>query len=86
MEIEYRCPTHGVVHLAPSIDGEELPLTCPMTIRRKVGDEVEVSTCGLPAERHPRVGVNPGSVPRSPVTTHEVCDEQGLSDGETHGP
>jgi hypothetical protein len=48
MEIEYRCPTHGVVHLPPTIDGEELPRTCPMTIRRKVDGTVEVSTCGLP--------------------------------------
>ena len=48
MEIEYRCPTHGVVHVPPSVDGEELPHTCPMIIRRRVGTEIEVSTCGLP--------------------------------------
>jgi hypothetical protein len=48
VEIEYRCPTHGVVHVTPSLDGEDVPRTCPMTIRRRVGGEVEVSTCGLP--------------------------------------
>ena len=48
MEIEYRCPTHGVVHLAPTSAGEELPRTCPMTIRHTVGEDVVVSTCGLP--------------------------------------
>jgi hypothetical protein len=48
MEIEYRCPTHGIVHVPPSIDDEGTPLTCPMTIRRRVDGRVEVSTCGLP--------------------------------------
>jgi hypothetical protein len=47
MEIEYRCPTHGIVHVEPST-GDDRPLTCPMTIRRRVGGSVEVSTCGLP--------------------------------------
>ena len=47
MEIEYRCPTHGIVHM-PMLADDEQPLTCPMTIRRRVDGQVEVSTCGLP--------------------------------------
>ena len=47
MEIEYRCPTHGIVHV-PLLGEDDQPLTCPMTIRRTVGGQIEVSTCGLP--------------------------------------
>ena len=47
MEIEYRCPTHGIVHV-PLLSEDDQPLTCPMTIRRTVGGRIEVSTCGLP--------------------------------------
>jgi hypothetical protein len=48
MEIEYRCPTHGIVHVQPPIGDDEPPRTCPMTIRRRVDGQIEVSTCGLP--------------------------------------
>lgn len=48
MEIEFRCPTHGIVHLPVSVSDDEPPRTCPMTIRARVDGVVEVSTCGLP--------------------------------------
>jgi hypothetical protein len=47
VEIEYRCPTHGIVQV-PEPTSDDPPRTCPMIIRRRIGGQIEVSTCGLP--------------------------------------
>ena len=45
MQIEYRCPTHGVVE--PEDVHAAVP-TCPLILRRRVGDETVVEICGQP--------------------------------------
>jgi hypothetical protein len=44
-DIEYRCPTHGLVE--PE-DSESAVPVCPMTIRRNVGGTIVPEPCGQP--------------------------------------
>jgi hypothetical protein len=45
MQIEYRCPTHGVVE--PDDLYAPVP-TCPLMLRRQLADKIIVEVCGQP--------------------------------------
>jgi hypothetical protein len=46
VELEYRCPTHGIVEVDRDNDAS-VPV-CSMVLRRTVEDEVLVERCGQP--------------------------------------
>jgi hypothetical protein len=51
-EVQWRCPTHGVIDTVLDIINPDHP-TCPVLLRRSIAGKVEAGECREPLTREP---------------------------------